>query len=734
MADHATVACGSRNGALQKAAALGQLSTVNDLLVDDAVNPATASQAAVRAAASAGHWDVVNRLLDDGRVDPSACGSQALVEAVLHGHLPTVQRLLSDARVDPTANNCAAGCAAARRGHAFIFQLLLPFMDSAAVNTALVAACSADHLPIVELLLEHPLADPTACGRKHSADEADAGSRCLRKAAWASTTRVLARLVHDPRIDPSAGNSVALAKACERGDVDLAALLLSDPRVDCVAQQHPKPADSDSESEPASEDEDEEEEDGEDEDEEDEEDVDAVDWMDEEKEDEGDTDVKDDDLEILLDLDALHAACAGGFTAVVARLLTDPRIRPSFGNYAALATACRRGHTAVVQLLIAHIAGNGWPAATVKAPQTERKRRRKDAAASRPPCESERQAAVLQIALLSAARGDALELVEWLLASHGEILYAIGAVDAAFRRACYCGSLAVLDRLLADPRVDPAHDDNKPLRKACRGGQWRAVERLLDDPGVDPSVLRQYAIRAAAASGPVHLVERLLADPRVDPAACSNRAIRSACTAGNTNAAMRLLADPRVDPTAMGNEALSSACREGHGAAAELLLADARVASSDWADAGSTLGDVVDSYRKASSWLRQRIAQIAALRKRGNEACCDPSEDEVDAPSRYRRVLRCLLRDGRVRAAAKRSLLLRAACLCDDAGTVELLMRPADSGGRGIPASEAETATVISADTGGDTQAAAASASGPASACDTSAASALAAAAGLYCT
>ena len=65
----------------------------------------------------------------------------------------------------------------------------------------------------------------------------------------------------------------------------------------------------------------------------------------------------------------------------------------------------------------------------------------------------------------------------------------------AFIAAARWGHLASVERLLADPRVDPSADDNAAIRMASRFGHVAVVARLLADPRVDPSAAHNEAIR-----------------------------------------------------------------------------------------------------------------------------------------------------------------------------------------------------------------------------------------------
>jgi hypothetical protein len=136
--------------------------------------------------------------------------------------------------------------------------------------------------------------------------------------------------------------------------------------------------------------------------------------------------------------------------------------------------------------------------------------------------------------------------------------------NEAIRCASVDGFVAVVNRLLQDPRVDPSANNNEAIRYASSDGHQAVVNRLLQDPRVDPSANDNEAIRCASSGGHVAVVERLLKDPRVDPSANDNEAIRCASSGGHVAVVDRLLKDPRVDPSARNNEAIRPAVANGH--------------------------------------------------------------------------------------------------------------------------------------------------------------------------
>ena len=174
-----------------------------------------------------------------------------------------------------------------------------------------------------------------------------------------------------------------------------------------------------------------------------------------------------------------------------------------------------------------------------------------------------------------AVRGNKVELVRKLLADP--------RVDpsANNQRPLYSaileGHTEVAKLLLHDPRVDPSADNQDAIRQASKYGLLEIVKLLLADPRVDPSAENQEAIRWASAWGKNEVVKLLLADTRVDPSAENQEAIREACGRGHTEVVKLLLSDPRVDPSAEDQEAIRFAIENGNTTVLKLLLADPRV-------------------------------------------------------------------------------------------------------------------------------------------------------------
>jgi hypothetical protein len=101
----------------------------------------------------------------------------------------------------------------------------------------------------------------------------------------------------------------------------------------------------------------------------------------------------------------------------------------------------------------------------------------------------------------------------------------------------------------------------KVFEEAVSGGNAVTVRALLADPRVDPAADNNYAICRASYFGHTEVVRALLADIRVDPAAENNWAIQWASYYGHAMTVRALLADPRVDPGVAIRQSTSECAR-----------------------------------------------------------------------------------------------------------------------------------------------------------------------------
>lgn len=276
------------------------------------------------------------------------------------------------------------------------------------------------------------------------------------------------------------------------------------------------------------------------------------------------------------DLDALCVAARHGHLPLVERLLADPRVDPSADDSRSLvAAACGTGFTRSFMEL--QMRGGGA--------EGEEMRWRVKSCLDPSGTDSGRTAGCLSAwrspwdrAMERAAQHTLLAVADRLLA---DPRVDPSARDCeAFRRACATDFSALAARLQADPRVDPSAGNNAALVDACHHSDSAMAHWLLDlgDPRVDPSARESEAVEHAARRGDDVLVERLLSYPRVNPWSSRYRkcAAVAAAEAGHVQMVERLLADPRIDPAVHGTKALEAAARSGKEDLVERLLADER--------------------------------------------------------------------------------------------------------------------------------------------------------------
>lgn len=128
--------------------------------------------------------------------------------------------------------------------------------------------------------------------------------------------------------------------------------------------------------------------------------------------------------------------------------------------------------------------------------------------------------------------------------------------DIAFHMAAELGDTREINRLLADDRDATASCVSAALVTASSRGHDSTVDRLLADPRSQPASEDGYssALCAAAYAGRVHIVQRFLGwRRRVNPAARSNQVLMDAASAGKLEVVQLLLADGRADPSAVAD-------------------------------------------------------------------------------------------------------------------------------------------------------------------------------------
>lgn len=302
---------------------------------------------------------------------------------------------------------------------------------------------------------------------------------------------------------------------------------------------------------------------------------------------------------------SLYAAACSGHVEVVQVLLLDARVDPQANDNCAVVAAAAAGQVHVMEVFLSdtrvdEVACNlALQAASEKGqlPVVEMLLAdvRVDPSAAHP------DAAVSTGShKTSHVRQEWLHYIpEWSSGMRDDTVH-----DEALRLAALGGHLAVVNRLLADPRVTPfSRLASLPLEAAVFHGHADVVRRLLADPRVQPRARQDRLLHTAAARGHIDVVRALLADGRLAfvaggdkhaqrcasvwqqinnggramPPHADHLPIAAAAEAGHLDIVELLLADPRLSPADCGNHALALATASGHQAVAVRLLRDPRV-------------------------------------------------------------------------------------------------------------------------------------------------------------
>lgn len=513
-----------------------------------------------------GHVHVAARLLADSRFDPAACEHAALCAACLHGHAPIVELILAHPMhlVDSGAIAAARAAlpSAAAGGSVHVFDMLLARADLGvgmaaaesgpdAILSELMAqvgnaAVTNDSVDILEALISRNLVDlrlpetaqalltaacDAGCARAverlladSRVDSAAGKDAALRAACRAGALRVVELLLRHPATNPAAADNDALVAACGSGHLPVVERLLADPRVDPAARGNA----------------------------------------------------------------ALHAAlrCSRVSTSakpvspaeVVRLLLGHPGVAASAGYVLQLRAACFCGALPLLENLLSNEAA---VAEFVEATATVCSAALSALSRGHTPL-AVRLAADARVGMSSLALSDFADCVAGrLLGTSGET----SAFASALRMALATDEAAAVAALLSYPRVDTlslASSGSGEPAEDCESQFHRLslVQRLLADERVEPAAWACAAVRRAAAAGDVALLEVLLADERVPSV---EGALAEAAKHGRTSAVELLLSHPRGVPEGDGSSdvpndfALQHACRSGNVAVVEALLADSAI-------------------------------------------------------------------------------------------------------------------------------------------------------------
>ncbi|TPX58239.1 hypothetical protein PhCBS80983_g03280 [Powellomyces hirtus] len=162
----------------------------------------------------------VDRLLKNPRVLPSSSASGL---ASTLGHAAVVEVLLKDDRMDPSSDSNEALRKASANGHAAVVSQLLRHPKVDPSPYAFYESIERGHVAVMDVLLRD--------GRYDAAWRVS--GRCL--ALWMADDHqqlgVVDRLMQDPRVDSTGGDSFPVVLAAGLSYVDILARLLQDARV-----------------------------------------------------------------------------------------------------------------------------------------------------------------------------------------------------------------------------------------------------------------------------------------------------------------------------------------------------------------------------------------------------------------------------------------------------------------------------------------------------------------------
>ncbi|KAJ3303483.1 hypothetical protein HDV03_003760 [Kappamyces sp. JEL0829] len=176
------------------------------------------------------------------------------------------------------------------------------------------------------------------------------------------------------------------------------------------------------------------------------------------------------------------AACSGGKTALVARLL-DPQFKtdPNYSQSLGVRLASMKGHSQVVAYLLKH-----------------------------------------PLSVYS------------------------GCIQLLFKEAVERGDVESATILLQDSRLNPSEYDDAAFRTACSRGLLQIVQLLLQNRLVDPTTREHQALIFACKNGHDDVVKALLADSRIDPCHRNSKALLVACQEGHQAVVATLLQVPQL--------------------------------------------------------------------------------------------------------------------------------------------------------------------------------------------
>ncbi|KAJ3146873.1 hypothetical protein HK101_002268 [Irineochytrium annulatum] len=257
---------------------------------------------------------------------------------------------------------------------------------------------------------------------------------------------------------------------------------------------------------------------------------------------------------------AMRVAASNGHAGVVKLLLSDNRVDPSAVNGDAIKSATTNGYASVVECLLTDPRTEPWAALA--------------RFCTSKPMSTTGHSYILGLLLDRAAQDDNAD--------------DSGRFTNLLALAARYGKWDLVARLIRLPYFDPTSEGAQLVWDAIERGDDQGLAVLINDGRILLNTDNNRAIRTAAALGRADMVELLMSracKDRVDPTVNESEPLRSACARGDARMARELLKDARVDPSARGHEALKLAAALGNVEIVKILMKDGRCGVKDgWAE------------------------------------------------------------------------------------------------------------------------------------------------------
>jgi len=89
-------------------------------------------------------------------------------------------------------------------------------------------------------------------------------------------------------------------------------------------------------------------------------------------------------------------------------------------------------------------------------------------------------------------------------------------LNSIFVEACALGQVIIVKKMLANPNINPTHNNNQALNYAVQNKQYQIVEILINDNRIDQNMTQNSPLRYAVKTNNLQMVKLLFTDYRLD--------------------------------------------------------------------------------------------------------------------------------------------------------------------------------------------------------------------------